>query len=182
MENENKEIKTIQEELKYKIITLEDESEDSKVKKIIDEILKEMNEAFEGFKKWYEANKDSEKAQEMKDKFVNEMNQFVNKATELINDIKNNPELQEKIMTGKEKVIEMSKKVYAEVETGVNSILENEKVAKTIDSVSDKVVEVIHDEKVQQGIKATKKGILDVATSAYEGLKNLLSENDNKEE
>ena len=55
----------------------------------------------------------------------------------------------------------------------------NEKVAKTIDTVSDKVVEVIQDEKVQKGIKATKKGILNVATSAYEGLKNIL---DDKEE
>ena len=35
---ENKEIETIQEELKYKIITLDDEEEDSKIKKLIDDI------------------------------------------------------------------------------------------------------------------------------------------------
>lgn len=173
---ENKEIETIHEELKYKIITLEDEQEDSKLKKIIDDIVKEMNQAFEKFKEWYENNKDSEKAQEMKEKFIYEMNQFTNKATTVINDLKNNPELQEKLINGKEKVVEISKKIYADLETGVNTILENEKVSKTIDTVSDKVVEVIQDEKVQNTIRKTKKGILNIATNAYEGLKNLLGE------
>ena len=41
---ENKEIETIQEELKYKIITLDDETEDSKIKKLIDDIIKEINQ------------------------------------------------------------------------------------------------------------------------------------------
>lgn len=175
MEN-NKEIEKIQEELKYKIITLEDETDDSKVKKLIEDVIKEMNKAFEKFKTWYETNKDSEKAQEIKEKFLTEMNQLVNKTAQAVNDIKNNPELQEKLASGKETVVDLSKKLYSGVESGVNSILENEKVAKTIDTVSDKVVEVIKDEKVQKGIKATKKGILNVATSAYEGLKNVLGD------
>lgn len=179
---ENKEIETIQEELKYKIITLDDETEDSKIKKLIDDIIKEINQAFEKFKEWYELNKDSEKAQEIKEKFVSEMNQFTNKATDAINDIKNNPELQEKFTTGKEKVVEISKKIYSDLETGVNTILENETVSKTIDTVSDKVVEVIQDEKVQDTIRKTKKGILNIATSAYEGLKNLLGDKEETEE
>ena len=178
---ENKEIETIQEELKYKIITLDDEVEDSKIKKIIDDIIKEINQAFEKFKEWYEMNKDSEKAQEIKEKFVFEMNQFTDKATDAINDIKNNPDLQEKLTTGKEKVVEISKKIYSDLENGVNSILENEKVAQTIDTVSDKVVEVIQDEKVQDTIRKTKKGILNIATSAYEGLKNLLGDKEETE-
>ncbi len=178
---ENKEIETIQEELKYKIITLDDEVEDSKIKKMIDDIVKEINQAFEKFKEWYEMNKDSEKAQEIKEKFVFEMNQFTDKATDAINDIKNNPDLQEKLTTGKEKVVEISKKIYSDLENGVNSILENEKVAQTIDTVSDKVVEVIQDEKVQDTIRKTKKGILNIATSAYEGLKNLLGDKEETE-
>lgn len=179
---ENKEIETIQEELKYKIITLDDETEDSKIKKLIDDIIKEINQAFEKFKEWYEINKDSEKAQEIKEKFVYEMDQFTNKATDAINDIKNNPELQEKFITGKEKVVEISKKIYSDLEGGVNSILENEKIAHTIDTVSDKVVEVIQDEKVQDTIRKTKKGILNIATNAYEGLKNLLGDKEETEE
>ena len=178
---ENKEIETIQEELKYKIITLDDEVEDSKIKKMIDDIVKEINQAFEKFKEWYEMNKDSEKAQEIKEKFVFEMNQFTDKATDAINDIKNNPELQEKLTTSKEKVVEISKKIYSDLEGGVNSILENEKIAHTIDTVSDKVVEVIQDEKVQDTIRKTKKGILNIATSAYEGLKNLLGDKEETE-
>ena len=179
---ENKEIETIQEELKYKIITLDDETEDSKIKKLIDDIIKEINQAFEKFKEWYEINKDSEKAQEIKEKFVYEMNQFTNKATDAIKDIKNNPELQEKLVTGKEKIVEISKKIYSDLESGVNSILENDKVAKTIDTVSDKVVDVIQDEKVQNTIRKTKKGILNIATNAYEGLKNLLGDKEETEE
>lgn len=178
---ENKEIETIQEELKYKIITLDNEEEDSKIKRMIDEIVKEINQAFERFKEWYETNKDSEKAQEIKEKFIYEMNQFTNKASEAINDIKNNPELHEKLSNGKEKIIEVSKKIYTDLENGVTNILENETVAKTIDTVSDKVVDVIQDEKVQNTIRKTKKGILNIATNAYEGLKNLLGEKENEE-
>ena len=152
------------------------------LKKVINDITEDLNETFEKFKAWYERNKDSEKAQEIKEKFVSEMNQFTNKATDAINDIKNNPELQEKFTTGKEKVVEISKKIYSDLETGVNTILENEKVSKTIDTVSDKVVEVIQDEKVQDTMRKTKKGILNIATSAYEGLKNLLGDKEETEE
>ena len=64
----------------------------------------------------------------------------------------------------------------------ITTVLENEKVAKTIDTVSDKVVDVIQDEKVQNTIRKTKKGILNIATSAYEGLKNLLGDKEETEE
>ena len=60
MENE-KNIENVQEELKYKIITLEEDVEDSKIKKVINDITEELNETFEKFKTWYENNKDSEK-------------------------------------------------------------------------------------------------------------------------
>lgn len=177
MDNE-KNIENIQEELKYKIITLEDDVKDSKIEKVIKDIIEDLNETFEKFKSWYEKNKDSEKAQEMKEKFVNEMNQFVNKATNFINDLKNNPELIEKVDAGVETIKEISKKIANSIGDGVNNILENENVAKTIDTVSDKVVEVLKDEKVQNGLKVTKKGILNVATKAYEGLKNILGDED----
>lgn len=179
MDNE-KNIENIQEELKYKIITLEDDVEDSKIKKVINDIADDLNETFEKFKAWYEANKDSEKAQEIKEKFVNEMNQFVNKASNFVNDLKNNPELIEKIDAGVETIKEISKKIANGIEDGVNNILENENVARTIDTVSDKVVEVLKDEKVQNGLKVTKKGILNVATKAYEGLKNILGDDEDQ--
>lgn len=179
MDNE-KNIENIQEELKYKIITLEDDVEDSKIKKVINDIADDLNETFEKFKAWYEANKDSEKAQEIKEKFVNEMNQFVNKASNFVNDLKNNPELIEKIDAGVETIKEISKKIAYGIEDGVNNILENENVARTIDTVSDKVVEVLKDEKVQNGLKVTKKGILNVATKAYEGLKNILGDDEDQ--
>ena len=111
---------------------------------------------------------------------VNEMNQFVNKASNLVNDLKNTPELIEKIDAGVETIKEISKKIANGIEDGVNNILENENVAKTIDTVSDKVVEVLKDEKVQNGLKVTKKGILDVATKAYEGLKNILGDDEDQ--
>lgn len=173
---EEKDIEKVQEELKYKIITLEDENEDSKVKKFLEEIIEEMNQSFDRFKAWYDENKNSEKAQEMKTKFLDEMNKLVTKATQLVEDVRNNPELQEKFEASKETIAAFSKKAMSDLKTGVNTILDNETVAKTINSVSDSVVEVIHDERVQKGIKATKKGILNVATSAFEGLKNVLGE------
>lgn len=178
MENENKEIENIQEELKYKIITLEDEAEDSKIKKVIDDLVQDLNETFEKFKSWYEQNKDSEKAQEIKEKFIEEMNSFVNKASSFINDLKNNPEVSEKIDAGVQTIKELSRRIADSIGSGVNNILENENVAKTIDTVSDKVVEVLKDERVQSSLKATKKGILDVASKAYEGLKNMLGDID----
>lgn len=179
---EKNEIEKVHEELKYKIITLEDETDDSKLKKIIEDVIDQMNHAFEKFKSWYETNKDSEKAQEMKDKFLNEMNQAVEKTMKFVQDIQNNEELRQKLNDGKETVVEVSKKLIEGAESTMNTILENEKVSKVVDSVSDKVNNVIHDEKVQNGIKATKKGILNVATSAYEGLKNILTDKSEGEE
>ncbi len=169
---ENKELETKQEELKYKIITLEDDVDDKNIKKLVEDILEEMNQAFENFKKWYEENKNSEKAQEMKEKFMNEMDR------QMINDVKTNPQLQEKLATSKDTLVNLFNKASVEIRSGVNTILDNETVSKTIDSVSDKIVDVLHDEKVQNGIKATKKGILNVATNAYEGLKQVLKEKD----
>ena len=67
------------------------------------------------------------------------------------------------------------------VEDGVTSILENETISRTIDTVSDKAVDVIQDEKVQTTIRKTKKGILNLATNAYEGLKNLLGDKEETE-
>lgn len=175
---ENRDFEKVHEELKYKIITLDDDNDDSKIKKLIDSVIDEMNKAFDTFKQWYDENKNSEKAQEVKEKFLDDMNRLTQKTIQLVEDIKNNPELQEKLSTGKETVVELSKKTFEGVKSGVNALLENETVSKTIDNVSDKVVEVMHDDKVQRGIKATKKGILNVATSAYEGLKSVLGEKD----
>lgn len=175
---ENKELETKQEELKYKIITLEDDVDDKNIKKLVEDILEEMNQAFENFKKWYEENKNSEKAQEMKEKFMNEMDRLAIKCAQMINDVKTNPQLQEKLATSKDTLVNLFNKASVEIRCGVNTILDNETVSKTIDSVSDKIVDMLHDEKVQNGIKATKKGILNVATNAYEGLKQVLKEKD----
>lgn len=171
---ENKVIEEVEQELKYRIITLEDEIKDSKAKKYLDSIVKELNVKLETFKKLIADTKDSEKVAELKNQFLNEVDNLVVKSKKVIDDIKNNEDLRQKIEDGTETVVSAAKKVANVVEDGVNDILTNPTVAKTIDNISDKVVDFLNDDKVQENVKKAKKGVLNVASNAFEGLKKVL--------
>lgn len=181
-ENKKDLIDEVEQEYKYKIITLEDEKQDSAAKKYLDALSDEIEKRSEEFKKWVDENKDNEKFNEMKDKFMAEMDALIEKSKEVLEDIKNNEELREKIETGKVVFAKVSDKVFTTVDAGVQEILHNESVAKTIDKVSDKVVEFVKDERVQQGAKKVRKGVLNVAESAYSGLKKVLKADELKDE
>lgn len=174
MDENEKEVMEHVEELKYKIITLEEEKEDSVTKKYLDALLAEINRRSAEFKKWIEENKDSEKVNEMKEKFLAEMDALVLKSKEVIDDLKNNEELREKVENGKIAFKEVSSKIIQTVDQGVQEILSNETVSKTIDKVSDKVVEIVQDERVQEQAKKVRVGVLNVADAAYKGLKKVL--------
>lgn len=171
---ENKVIEEVEQELKYRIITLEDEIKDSKAKKYLDSIVKELNVKLETFKKLIADTKDSEKVAELKNQFLNEVDNLVVKSKKVIDDIKNNEDLRQKIEDGTETVVSAAKKVANVVEDGVNDILTNPTVAKTIDNICDKVVDFLNDDKVQENVKKAKKGVLNVASNAFEGLKKVL--------
>lgn len=171
---ENKVIEEVEQELKYRIITLEDEIKDSKAKKYLDSIVNELNVKLEAFKKLIADTKDSEKVAELKNQFLNEVDNLVVKSKKVIDDIKNNEDLRQKIEDGTETVVSAAKKVANVVEDGVNDILTNPTVAKTIDNISDKVVDFLNDDKVQENVKKAKKGVLNVASNAFEGLKKVL--------
>ena len=171
---EKKIVENVEEELKYKIITLEDEKNDSLTQKYLDLLTAEIKRRTEEFKKWVEENKDSEKVNEMKDKFMAEMDALIQKSKEFIEELKNNEELREKIESGKVAFNQVSDKVIGGLDAGIQEILNNETVAKTIDKVSDKVVEIVNDERVQSGALKVRKGMLSAANAAYEGLRKVL--------
>ena len=172
--DENKVIEEVEKELKYRIITLEDEIKDSKAKKYLDSLVKEFNDKFDAFKKLLASTKDNEKIIELKNQFMIEIDNLVEKSKKVIDDIKNNDDLRQKLEDGTETVVTAAKKFAGAVEDGVNDFLSKPTVAKTIDNISDKVVDFINDDKVQSNVKKAKKGVLNVATNAFEGLKKVL--------
>lgn len=178
MSEERKNIEEIEQEIKYKIVTLEDEVKDSKGKEFMDATVQEITKLLNDFKAWCSENVDSEKIGDAYHKFTGEVDKLVEGGKVKINELKENEELKEKFEDGKEAVVDFGKKVIDSVEDAAQSVLDNPKVAKTLDTVSDKFNEVIHDEHIQDGLEKARKGILNVAESAYEGIKNILDKDD----
>lgn len=178
MSEERKNIEEIEQEIKYKIVTLEDEVKNSKGKEFVDATIQEITKLFDDFKNWCSENVDSEKIGEAYHKFTGEVDKLVETGKAKINELKENEELKEKLEDGKEAIVGFGKKVIDTVEDAAQSVLENPTVAKTIDTVSDKISDVIHDEHVQDGLEKARKGILNVAESAYEGIKHILDKDD----
>ena len=168
------EAKEIEKEVKYKIITLQDEEEKGNTNPFIDQVIKELERISEEFKKWCRENDDPEKRAEVKAKIQLEIDRLISFSKEKVDSLKENEDLMHKLETGKETVKKTAETVISAIDTSVQDILNNPAVASTIDTVSDKIVEVIQDEHVQDGIDKVRRSTLKVAESALEGLKKVL--------
>lgn len=175
------EAKEIEKEVKYKIITLQDEEEKGNTDPFIDQVIKELERISEEFKKWCRENDDPEKRAEVKAKIQLEIDRLISFSKEKVDSLKENEDLMHKLETGKETVKKTAETVISAIDTSVQDILNNPAVASTIDTVSDKIVEVIQDEHVQDGIDKVRRSTLKVAESALEGLKKVLKADELKE-
>ena len=175
------EAKEIEKEVKYKIITLQDEEDKENTNPFIDQIIKELERISEEFKKWCNENTDPAKRAEVKAKIQLEIDRLVCFSKEKVDSLKENEELMHKFETGKETVKKTAETVISAIDSSVQDILNNPAVASTIDTVSDKIVEVIQDEHVQEGIDKVRRTTLKAAESALEGLKKVLKADELKE-
>ena len=140
-----------------------------------------MERISEEFKKWCRENDDPEKRAEVKAKIQLEIDRLISFSKEKVDSLKENEDLMHKLETGKETVKKTAETVISAIDTSVQDILNNPAVASTIDTVSDKIVEVIQDEHVQDGIDKVRRSTLKVAESALEGLKKVLKADELKE-
>lgn len=161
-------------EVKYQIITLQDEAEKCGDSHLLKDLNKEIEQAYERFATWCKANRDSEKYQETKQKLLFELNTLIEKGRALLVQLKENEELNSKLVNGKEKALKIANQVKETVDGSVQEVLNHPAVAQTIDTVSDKIVDFIQDDRVQESMVKVRKGTLKVAQSAFDGLKKVL--------
>lgn len=175
------EAKEIEKEVKYKIITLQDEEDKGNSNPFVEQIIKELERISEEFKKWCNENADPQKRAEVKAKIQLEIDRLVSFSKEKVDSLKENEELMHKLETGKETMKKTAETMISAIDSSVQDILNNPAVASTIDTVSDKIVEVIQDEHVQEGIDKVRRTTLKAAESALEGLKKVLKADELKE-
>lgn len=176
LERVNEEVEEVKENIKYKIITLqnEEESNSSTIKKLMDQLNEELEKISVEFRRWCEQNTDPLKVAQRKEKIMNDVDRLVALSKEKIDKVKENEDLMNKLEQGKDKIKNVSDTVLETIDNGVQDVLTNPTVAKTIDTVSDKIVDVIQDERVQQGINQARRTTLKVAENALAGLKKVL--------
>lgn len=175
------EAKEIEKEVKYKIITLQDEEDKGNSNPFVEQIIRELERISEEFKKWCNENADPQKRAEVKAKIQLEIDRLVSFSKEKVDSLKENEELMHKLETGKETMKKTAETMISAIDSSVQDILNNPAVASTIDTVSDKIVEVIQDEHVQEGIDKVRRTTLKAAESALEGLKKVLKADELKE-
>lgn len=126
------EAKEIEKEVKYKIITLQDEEEKGNTNPFIDQVIKELERISEEFKKWCRENDDPEKRAEVKAKIQLEIDRLISFSKEKVDSLKENEDLMHKLETGKETVKKTAETVISAIDTSVQDILNNPAVASTI--------------------------------------------------
>ena len=176
------EVKEIEKEIKYKIITLEDDKKTSNAKEKIDSLIDELNRILSDFTKWCQENNDPEHRAARKEKIQQEIDLIVSKSKEVYHSVKDNEEIKAKIEAGAKTVMDVAENVYDSIESTVQDVLDNPKVSETLDTVAEKLTEFKNDERVQEGINNVRKGTLKMAESAFEGLKKVLKADDFKQD
>ncbi|MFV0382214.1 MAG: hypothetical protein ACK5KR_08360 [Breznakia sp.] len=138
-----KEFKELEDNSKYKVIKLAEENhEDSRKQKLIDNVAKEMDALFSNAKKLMQDAKDNEKMQEIYAKTKEESQKLLELSRNALQNFREDDrvqEVRENISKGFDKVI--------------SDLSKNEKVVQ----VGRKVDELISNDSVQDGINNIKK-------------------------
>lgn len=172
--NEVEEVKEIENEIKYKIITLEEEKKNVNAKEAIEQLIDELNRIASDFRKWCQENNDAEKRAERKERIQEEIDHLIYVSKEAYTSLIENEELKAKLIAGKQAVIQATDMMFDSVDSTVQEVLNNPTVSQALDQVAIKLNEIKHDERVQEGLNKVRKGTLKAAEGAFEGLKKVL--------
>lgn len=168
------EVNEIENEIKYKIITLEEEKKNLNAKEAIEQLIDELNRIASDFRKWCQENNDAEKRAERKEKIQEEIDHLIYVSKETYTSLIENEDLKAKLVAGKQAIIEVTDSMVGSIDSTVQEVLNNPTVSQTLDHVAVKLNEIKHDERVQEGLNKVRKGTLKAAESAFEGLKKVL--------
>lgn len=169
MNEDDKKFESMKEEARYKVISL-DSSTSNEKKTILDQAIQELDTLFEAFKKWKDENVDSEELNARYEKLKADSKVVIEKAKVKMNEFNN----REDVIKGKEKLTDVSDKVFNYVEDGLHDLMENEYVSKTVDTIGDTITMIREDERVKANVKKLKKGTLHLAEKAFNGLQRVL--------
>lgn len=153
-----------EEETKFQVIKLEEETKSNNRKKqIVDNLTNELDRIFSNTKKAAQDAASSEEAEEFFEKAKIKASSLFDKTKKALKDFREDDRVQDVIDS-----------INRAVDKVVTTISEN----NTVQNVGNKVNDFVHSDSVQGGLKTAKKVTLDLADKAHDGLKNLLGADD----
>ena len=173
MEINDEKIQSLEKEMKFEIIRLEEEA-DGKNHKFIEQAKQSIQNKFEDLKAWMKDEHTQEEIKARMQSVKNESLTLMYKAKEELHKFYNRDDVQQ----GKQKIQDGGVKLSQCIQDGVDKAMEHERVAKVVNTVADKVESIHQDERVQKTIKSLKKTTLKAAEQAYMGLKRVLDTED----
>lgn len=174
--NENLEdVKHMEAEAKYKIITLEDEdgaTSSSQRIKILTDCKAAINHLYEEFRDWLKENQESEEVQMRKEKLKAESEQLIQAAKMQLGKLQENETLKGALNKGVQVASDTGSWLLHSLNDGVDTLRNSQGGQK----VEQAVQTFKQDERVKQKVASWKKGTLKLAESAFEGLKKVLDD------
>lgn len=159
----------LENEAKYTIIRMEDDNDVHK-KQILEDAKSELTKLFEEFRLWVDQNVHTEQMDERFAKLKKDSVILLDKTKRRLQDLY----MRDDVQDGKEKFKQAGKKVKACVDDGVQDILENEYIEKAVQTLQNTYDGIRNDEHVKSGIKMFKRGTLQAAQCAFDGIKRIL--------
>lgn len=173
MEMHDEKLQSLEKEMKFEIIRLEEETEE-KDRKFIEQAKQNIQNKFDELKEWMKDEHTQEEIKERMQSVKEDSLIFMYKAKEEIRKFYNRDDVQH----GKQKLQEGGAKLSQRIHDGVDKAMEHEGVAKVVNTVTDKMESIHQDERVQKTIKSLKKNTLKAAEQAFMGLKRVLDTED----
>lgn len=167
-------VTSMEEEAKYKIITMEDEEDDPRASQILKEIMQRINESYEEFRIWMKDYQEREEVVKRKQQLKEDNDRLIAYAKLQITKLKENDELKQAVDKGLQVASDAGNWIIDTISVGVKEVMRQEPVQKFSANVNEKIVQIKEDERVKDGIQSLKQGTLKVAESAFEGLKKVL--------
>lgn len=166
----------MEEEAKFKIITLEDEEEsgsaDSRGQKIIADCKAAVAQLYASFKEWVKENQNSEEIKARKEKLKADSDKLIANAKEQLAKLQENENVKRVVNKSVQIAADTGAWMMDTLSDGISEIRSSEGGQK----VEAMVQNVKNDERVKKGVASLKKGTLKLAESALEGLKKVLDE------
>ena len=166
-DNHQKQAEEMEQEAKYKIIQMEDETDE---KGLLDDTKEEISKLYRDFRTWLSENIDSEDLNARYEKLKMDTADLINKGKAKTAAFVQRDDVQK----AKDMVVGAGEKVVDGINDGVHVVMGNEHVSKAVDTIVDTIESVKQDERVKEGVKKFKKGTLKIAESAFNGLKKVL--------